>query len=48
MRERLDAMLKEVREERDMARLQGSALRVVVWRQLEEALVLVLETDLCD
>ena len=45
MRERLTELLVDVRTERVMARHRGSAIAIMVFRVLEDALVLALESE---
>lgn len=45
MRARLEELLEDVRAEREKARCRGSACSILVYRVLEEALVLALESE---
>lgn len=45
MRERLIRLLEEVEVERGMARRQGSAIRILVFRVLEDAIRLALDSE---
>ena len=47
MREKLEELQEEVRDERTRARLDGSAVRVVIWRMLDEVLSQVLDSNVC-
>jgi len=45
MRERLIRLLEEVEAERGMAGRQGSAIRILVFRVLEDAIRLALDSE---
>jgi hypothetical protein len=47
MREILEELQNDVRDERTRARLDGSAVRIVIWRMLDEVLTQVLDSGVC-